>query len=327
MPDWIRYLESRLPLNGLGAADRLRVIEELAQEMEQAYEDALRAGESAGSAEARALQTIGDVDELSRLIVQSRRSNRVPAADLLIEGVEDSLRNRRPDGSRTADLAQSLRFTLQIFRRLVRTPSFTILTILTLALGIGANTAVFTAIERVILEPLPYEDPSKLIQIWFEVPGQDVDQLNQSSGTYMTTRSEQQTLVDIGLWNSSFVNVRDPAGTERVDAMQVSDGTLPLLGVNPVVGRLFTAGDDSPDAPGTAVLSWGYWKRKFSGDETAIGQMFEVHGEIREIIGVLPRGFRFLDLAPDLYLPFRLDPARATMSDFSLRAIARMRTG
>jgi len=327
MPDWIGYLESHLPLFELDSADRLRVIDELAQEMEGTYEDALRAGASEREAEERAREAVADIDELARRIVLSRRSHRLPAAEVRLQQSEDAARTRRAEGSLTADLLQFFRNGLRTVRRLIRTPSFTFLTILTLALGIGANTAVFTVVDSVLLQPLPYENPSELIQIWFEVPELSAEELNQSVGTYLAIRSEQRTLVDIGLWNQSSATVQDAVGAERVEAMMVSDGTLELLGVRVRAGRLFTAADITAGAPRTVVISHGYWLSRFAGDPGVIGTSLEVHGEVREIIGVLPEGFRFLDRAPALYLPFTIDPARTAMADFSYRALARMMPG
>ncbi len=221
-------------------------------------------------------------------------------------------------------LLKQLRYVL---RSLGRAPAFTLTSVLTLALGIGATVAVFSVVHGVLLKPLPFARPDRLVGVWHEAPGLGWKQLNQAPALYLTYREESQTFVDTGLWDNGRVTVTGRAEPEVVQAMRVTDGTLPLLGIEPELGRLFTREDDSPGTPETVVLANGYWRRHFGGDPGVLGQALSVDGEPRTVIGVLPADTRFLDYHPDLYLPFRLDRKEIFFGNFSYQGVARLRDG
>lgn len=222
-------------------------------------------------------------------------------------------------------LADQLR---QVIRRLSRAPLFTAITLLTLAIGIGANTVIFSVIEGVLLKPLPYPSPDRLIGVWNTAHGIHVDHLNMAPSLYFIDREQSTTLEDIGLYDGDSFDVTGTGQPEHVRGLDVTDGTLPLLGVRPAVGRLFTRADDTASAPKTILLSYAYWQRKFAGSPTAIGSALTIDGEPRTIIGVLPRGFHFLDYKDaDIVTPFALDRSKIKLGNFSHRAIARLKPG
>lgn len=132
-----------------------------------------------------------------------------------------------------------------VVRRLLKSPVFTVVTLVTLAVGIGANTAIFSVVSGVLLKPLPFPEPDQLVAIWQTAPGINLKEVNASPATYFTYREEGQVFQDIGLWNSGAVSLTGSAEPERVDALFVTDGTLPILGVRPALGRLFTRQDDT----------------------------------------------------------------------------------
>ena len=214
-----------------------------------------------------------------------------------------------------------------VVRRLGRSPMFTTTSVLTLAIGIGANTSIFSVVNGVLLRPLPYRDADRLVGVWQTAPGLKLRELNASPATYFTYREEGRTFEDIGLWRRNSVSVTGISEPEQVRALMVSDGTLPILGVTPVLGRLFSKHDDSPGSVETAMLSHGYWQRKFGGDRSVIGNRIVVDGRAREIIGVMPQGFRFVDVRPDIILPFQLKRGEVFIGNFSYRAIARLKSG
>src|SRR6185503_7979615 len=152
-----------------------------------------------------------------------------------------------------------------LLRRLHRSPMFTAMTLITLAVGIGANTAVFSVVNSVLLKPLPYRDPDRLVSVWQKAPGINIPNLNASPATYFTYREEGRAFQDIGLWTRNTVSITGIAEPEEVPSMSVTDGTLPLLNVQPVLGRWFTRNDDTPGTPETAILTYGYWQRRFGG--------------------------------------------------------------
>jgi putative ABC transport system permease protein len=204
---------------------------------------------------------------------------------------------------------------------------FTLIAVFTLALGIGANTAIFSVVRGVLLKPLPFDDPDTLVGVWHTAPGLGIPILNMAPSTYLIYREEGRVFQDIGLWNDSSVSVTGTGEPERVRALIVTDGTLSLLHVNPVLGRGFTADDDSPRTPERVLISHAYWQRKFGSDPAIIGKAVVVDGKPREIIGVLPAGFRFLDRNPQLVLPFRFNRPDLHAANFSYRGVARLKPG
>ena len=142
-----------------------------------------------------------------------------------------------------------------ILRRLARAPMFTVITLLTLAIGIGANTAIFSVLNGVLLKPLPYPDADRLVAIWETSHLQGLEELNASPSTYFTFREEGRTFQDIGVWRSDSVNITGSGEPEQIDALDVTDGVLPILGTQPIRGRWFTRKDDSPGSPKTVILS------------------------------------------------------------------------
>jgi predicted permease len=216
----------------------------------------------------------------------------------------------------------------QVFRRLGRAPLFTVITLVTLAAGVGANTVIFSVLEGVLLKPLPYPHPEQLIGVWHTAPGIGITDLNMSPSVYMIDREQNTTFQDIGAYDADSLSVTGAGEPEQVRGLDVTDGTLPLLGVKPALGRLFTRADDSPGSPDTVLLSYGYWHQKFGGASSAIGRSITVDGKSREIIGVLPQGFHFLDFEDaSLVIPFKWDRNKMKLGNFSYEALARLRPG
>jgi len=216
----------------------------------------------------------------------------------------------------------------QVARRLTRARLFTAITLITLAIGVGANTVIFSVVEGVLLKPLPYNHPEQLIGVWHTAPGIGIKDLNMSPSIYFIDREQNTTLQDIGVYSSDELNVTGAGEPEHVAGLDVTDGTLPILGVTPALGRLFTRKDDSAGAPQTVLLSYGYWQRKFGGASSVIGRSITVDGKPREIIGVLPRGFHFLDQQDAaLIIPFQWDRGKIKLGNFSQVALARLKPG
>jgi predicted permease len=216
----------------------------------------------------------------------------------------------------------------QVLRRLSRAPLFTAITLLTLGIGVGANTVIFSVVQGVLLKPLPYPHPEQLVGVWHTAPGIDIKELNMSPSIYFIDREQNTTLQDIGVYDNDSLNVTGAGQPEHVRGLDVTDGTLPILGVAPALGRLFTRKDDSPGSPQTVLLSYGYWQKKFGGDRSVIGRSITVDGKPREIIGVLPKGFHFLDQQDAaLILPFQWDRSKVKLGNFSQRSLARLKPG
>ncbi|MGD0735847.1 MAG: ABC transporter permease [Terracidiphilus sp.] len=224
-----------------------------------------------------------------------------------------------------AKLTDQLR---QVVRRLARAPLFTAITLLTLAIGVGANTVIFSVIDAVILKPLPYPNPEQLIGVWHTAPGIDLQDLNMAPANYLIYREQNTTLQDIGIYDTDAFNVTGSGQPEQVRGLDVTDGTLPILGVTPALGRLFTRRDDSPGAPDTILISYAYWQQKFGGATSVIGKPLTVDGKSREIIGVLPRGFQFLNHPEaSIFEPFQFDRGKTKLGGFSMSSLASLKPG
>jgi predicted permease len=212
-------------------------------------------------------------------------------------------------------------------RRLARTPMFTLATLVTLALGIGANTAIFSIIDAALLKPLPYPEPDRLVGLWQTAPGVDIKDLNPSLADYVMYREESRTLQDAAIWNRASFTVTGLAEPERVDALTATFRLLPMLGVQPILGRPFTEADNAEGSPQVVMLGHGYWQRRFGSDPGVIGRRIMIDGIAREVIGVLPQGFWFMDVTHDLVLPIRFDRAKVGLAGYNFRGVGRLKPG
>jgi predicted permease len=244
------------------------------------------------------------------------------------EGIKEECREAR--GLHLLDtLAQDARYALRTLRK---SPGFAAVAIFTLALGIGANSAIFSVVDGVLLKPLPYRHAEQLVSVELSPLALDPTLRGIAPEDYFILREQSRTFQEVGIYletdTDHDVNVTGFAEPERVHALHVTDGVLSVLAVHAMLGRIFTRADDSAGAPPTAVLTYSYWQRKFSGDRSAIGRTLVADGVAREIIGVLPRDFRFLDQQDlALILPVQLDRNQTRLGDFRYFGIGRLRPG
>jgi predicted permease len=222
-------------------------------------------------------------------------------------------------------MMQDLRYGARI---LLKKPGFTLIAIFTLALGIGATTAIFSVVNGVLLKPLSYHQPEALVSVRLTAQGWTVKDWALSASNYFIFREQSDAFQDIGLYRSNSVDVTGLGDPERTPALIVTDGLLPILGVTPLLGRSFTRKDDSPGSADTVILTCGYWNRKFGGDHSLIGKTIEVDGKLRTIIGVLPEGFRSPDQStPAMLLPMKLNREKTFLGNFGDLGIARLKPG
>ena len=212
-------------------------------------------------------------------------------------------------------------------RRLLSSPGFSLTAAITLAVAIGANALIFSVVNGVLLKPLPFAEPERLVGVWHVAPGIAPGPMNQAPSTYFTYREDGRVFQDIGLWDDVTVTITGRGEPEQIDGLMVTDGTLPLLGVRPALGRTFTKEDDAPGPADTVMLSHPYWMRLFNGDRGAIGQTLMVNGKGREIIGVLPEGFTFLRYQPGGRPAVPLQSRRALRRQLLYQGVARLKPG
>jgi predicted permease len=217
-------------------------------------------------------------------------------------------------------------------RMLWRNPVFTAVGLLTIAIGIGANAAVFSVVNSVLLKPLNYPKPQELVALHQIAPGAAGladfrNGLLLSPSMYFTYAEQNRMFQALGVWMPDTANVTGLAEPEQVRAVNVSDGVLQSLAVPPALGRWFSQADQIPNGPERVMLSYGYWQRRFGGDPAAVGRNVLVDSRSREIIGVMPQGFRFLDADFDLVVPLAFDRGKLILAGFGYHGVARLKPG
>jgi predicted permease len=225
-------------------------------------------------------------------------------------------------------LLADLKFTL---RRLRKSPGFAVTVLLTLAIGIGANTAVFSVVDGVLLKPLPYPDSGHLAALWLGAPGagslaNNSSGLQLSASMYFTFAEQNRTFQSLGVWSTQNANVTGLAQPEEVHTVLISDGVLESLGVPAAVGRWLSQADQDPHGAKRVMLSYGYWQRRFGGDRSVIGRTLQLDNETRQIVGVMPRGFRMVDQDFDILVPFAFDHHQK-LAPFGYDGIGRLKPG
>src|SRR5262245_41353835 len=174
------------------------------------------------------------------------------------------------------------------FRTLFKNPGFTAVAVLSLAIGIGANSAIFGVINAVLLRPLPYQDADRLAILWQRSPGLNVAQDWFSPGQYLDVKTQNQVFEQVAVTIGASFNLTGQGGPEHVDGARVSASLFPLLGVKALFGRVVLPEEDQPGKPAVVILSHGFWQRRFGGDPAVIGQKLILSGNSLEIVGVMP---------------------------------------
>ena len=224
----------------------------------------------------------------------------------------------------------------QTVRGLRRNPTFTTAALLTLALAIGANTAVFSVVNGVLLNPLPYPEPDSLVNILTRAPGAPnapgasggITDMPESASMYTTYAEGNRSFENLGAYDSFPLTVTEPGASEQIRAMSVTRGVLEALRVPPMLGRAFVESDYHNGLPvDTVILGWGYWQRRFGGDPSVIGRTLKTEAANLRIVGVMPRGFRVVTTEPEALLPLSFERSRLVLVFFSYDMIGRLKPG
>ena len=291
------------------------IVEELSQHLDDRWRELIAGGASPDEATRLTLAQFRGGDVLAKYMAPLRQAH---APSPITPGA--------PTEHVLAALVQNLRYAARI---LWKQPGFAAVAVLTLALGIGATTAIFSVVYGVLLKPLPFHEPDRLVALYHLAPGfGGARKWPQSPATYFTYRDNARVFEDIGVWNAEDVSVNRSGEPEQVRALRVTDGMLSLLGVRPELGRLVRKEDDVPGAPDRVILSHGYWQRAFGAARDVVGQSLVINARPYEIIGVLPASFKLLDTDPQVVLPLRLNRATAlTGPGFGPHGVARLKPG
>jgi putative ABC transport system permease protein len=222
---------------------------------------------------------------------------------------------------------QDLRFGA---RTLLRQPGFASIAVLTLALGIGANAAIFSVVNAVLLRPLPWREPDRAVMIWSRWTA--FDKTWVATGEVVDYRRRSRTLSDVAAWGEGQVNLTGDGEPERVAAASVTAGLFSTLGVTPLIGRAFTTAEDVPNGADLVVLGFGLWNRRYQADSSLIGRSILINGRPHQVIGVMPAGFvlptDFRNPEPSqLWVPLQMDPASTDHGSHGLYAVGRLTPG
>jgi putative ABC transport system permease protein len=220
-------------------------------------------------------------------------------------------------------LRQDLRYG---FRALTKSPGFTLIAILTLALGIGANTAIFSVVNAVLLRPLPYGEPERIVQLWETQPSKNAYQGTVSPLCFNDWRTRSRSFASMAAYRYANFTLTGGDTPQSLTGASVSADFLAVIGVAPARGRGFTPEDDQPGNSRSVVLSHGLWQRRFASDPQIIGRTLELNGENQTVIGVMPPGFEFPN-SVELWSPLALDLPRLQRGSHYLFAIGRLKPG
>ncbi len=275
MPDWKPEIRPRLANLKLEPTREAAIVEELAQYLDDYYEELLASGAAPAEAERQCRSELSGSELLAR---ELRRVERQFVPEPIMLGT-----NRRTN--MIADLWQDLRFGA---RMLLKQPGFTLIAVLTLALGIGANTAIFSVVHGVLLRPLSYPQPEQLIRVFERSQRQPKFPL--APGNFQDYREQNSTLSGLALYMRVDLELSQDDKPERLVALRITAGFFELLGVQPLLGREFGREDELPDNNQVALLSHSLWQRRFNSDAQIVGQAVTLSGRPFTVVGVLPPG-------------------------------------
>ena len=213
-------------------------------------------------------------------------------------------------------------------RGLWKRPGFTVVAVLTLALGIGANTAIFSVVNAVLLRPLQFRDPDQLVMIWEDAAFIGFPRNTPAPANYVDWKNQTQSFADVAATHELTFNLTGDGEPERVAAYGVTANFFPLFGVAPALGRGFTPEDDRPGAHKVVVLSQGLWQARYAGDSQIINRDIQLDGEKYTVVGIMPAGFQFFESDVRLWVPLALDAEDlASRGNHYLKVVARLKPG
>src|SRR5215210_5324913 len=225
-------------------------------------------------------------------------------------------------------LWQDLRYSL---RMLWKRPGFTLVVMLTLAIGIGTNTAIFSVVNAVVLRPLPYRQPAQLVRVYSEFPTMNLRKFWMSVPEFLDIQKEAKSWESIGAWSIGGVNIGTTSVPIRVNSTRVTRGLIDTLGVQPALGRNFSLEEDNVGGARAVILSHSLWQRAFGGKTDIVGQQVKINEQPSTVVGVMPQGYTFPPGSNDpveVWTPFQFDPANpGNRGGHFLYVIGRLKPG
>lgn len=338
MPEWRDYVRRRLPPLACSPEREAEIIDELADQLQSVYTSVLATGASAVEADARARAEIQDWQAIANDILRAERSALGAPVVVGVHAIEPSVSHFRAGHW----LVQAVRDARYALRTLASQPLFAITTLLTLGLGIGATTVVFTLVHSVLLSPLPYPDPDKLVFVRQVVPeiADRVPILGVNPRSFIAWRAScRSTCEGLAAMVRTTAILTGGGEPEGLVGAKISPALFDVLGVVPLAGRAFLESEDAPGRDNVVILTHGFWHRRFGGDPAILGRVLALDGVPTEVVGILPASFRLPELAqlspPNLVgAPFEFfrpmawrDDIRQSWGEYDNTVIVRVRDG
>ena len=312
MPDFKREVKRRLAERRLDATLHVTVIDELSQHLDDRYRALLSQGLSAAEAERDTIQELDD-ESLERELARAERVRLTPPS-------------LGDPGRRPGLFSQWMQDVRYAARALLKNPGFAAVAVITLALGVGATTAIFSVVNTVMVRPLPFADPDRLVRLWESNPSGGWPQFSHSHPNFLDWRAQQSSFEGLAAYAGTQFATSTDGGAEIVRGLAVTADFLPLLGVQPSVGRNFASEEDRPGGPLVVLLGDGYWRRRFGGGEAVLRQTLLLNGRTYSIIGVLPASFQWGTPTADVMVPLAPNPQRER-GDHRIAAFGRLKPG
>jgi len=317
MPDFKVEIKARLAEVGLSPVREAEIVEELSQHLEDEYERALSCGTPEEEARQQVLEQLNAPDLSGRELKHVERRG---SEDPIALGTERKI-------NIFADLQQDLRYGL---RTLAKNPAFTSIAIVALALGIGANSAIFSVVNAVLLRPLPFKNPEQLVMLWENATHLGFPKNTPSPANFLDWQSQASAFTGMAAMVERSFNLTGVGEPERLDGRRVSANLFELLGVPAVLGRTFAPDDDRPGTH-VVLLSYSLWQRRFGSDPSVIGRALALNGESYTVIGIMPRFVQlpgFANRNDQLWVPIAFPPEEAAQrGNHFLEVIARLKPG
>src|SRR6185503_21253305 len=315
MLDWRTEIRQRLAAATLEPAREGEIVEELSQHLEDRYQQLVTGGATSEEASHAVLLELADSDLMSS---ELRRVHRTIYREPPVLGEQ-----RRT--TVLHDLGQDLRFG---FRTLFKNPGFTAVAVIALALGIGANSAIFSVVNTVLLRPLPYHDPDRLVMVWEDATRHGYPRDTPAVANYMDWRSQNHVFEDMAAVADASLNLTEAGDPERLEGTAANASLFTVLGVAPQFGRAFTAEEDQPGANRVVMLSNRLWARRFGADQSIVGKQIKLNGQPYTVVGVMPAQFQFPSQDTELWVPIAFTPKQtANRGSHYLQVVARLKPG
>lgn len=322
MRDWQAYVRAHLALPDLTEERQTRIVRELAAQLEDFYRDAVASGLSEDDADRHAQSQVTDWSAIARDVRRADRSFTQPRLERMANALDAT---PGPTGGVLQMFAHVLRDVRFALRQLTKAPGFSTVAILTLALGIGATTAIFSVVNGVLLRPLPYPDPDALVRVHETIP--QYGRFSVAPATFLDWRDQNTSFDRLAVYGGSSATFAWSSGPERVPGAVVSWDMFPLLRATPTLGGNFTPEQDAPGGDNVIIISHGLWQSRFGADPQVVGTTVTVNGLPTTILGVMPPDFYFPTRAVEYWMPIALNPSSATRGGHYLGVVGRLKDG